>query len=45
MEKWKSEKIENGGRRKSERIEKILISLIFVWLGVKKWSDGKNMFV
>ena len=45
MKKWKSEKIENGGRRKSERIEKILISLIFIWLGGKKWSDVKNMFV
>ena len=24
-----------------ERIEKILISLIFVWLGVEKWKDRK----
>ena len=31
---------------KSERIEKILISLLFVWLGVEKWRDGKkNAFV
>ena len=45
MEKWKSEKIKNGGERKSERIENILISFIFVWLGVKKWRDGKNVFV
>ena len=30
MERWK-----NG------RIEKILISPIFVWLGVKKWRDKK----
>ena len=33
------------GGWKSERIEKILISLIFVWLGVKKWRDGKSKFV
>ena len=32
------------GEWKSKRIERILISLIFVWLGVKKWSDGKNKF-
>ena len=32
------------GGRKSERIENILISLIFVWLGVEKWRDGKNEF-
>ena len=30
------------GEWKSERIEKILISLIFVWLGVEKWKDGKK---
>ena len=40
LEEWKSGRIENGGR-----IEKILISLIFVWLKVKKWRDGKNEFV
>ena len=40
LEEWKSGRIENGGR-----IEKILISLIFVWLGVKKWRDGKSKFV
>ena len=45
MEEWKSERIENDGGRKSERIEKILISLIFVWLGVKKWRDEKSEFV
>ena len=33
------------GGWKSGRIEKILISLIFVWLGVKKWRDRKNEFV
>ena len=33
------------GGWKSERIEKILISLIFVWLGVKKWKDEKSKFV
>ena len=27
---------------KSERIENILISLLFVWLRVKKWMDGKK---
>ena len=27
------------------RIEKISISLFFVWLRVKKWKDGKNEFV
>ena len=32
--------MENGGR-----IEKILIFLIFVWLGVEKWKDEKNEFV
>ena len=32
------------GGWKTERIEKILISLIFVWLGVKKWRDEKNKF-
>ena len=45
MEGWKSERIENSGRMESGRIENILISLIFVWLGVKKWKDGKNEFV
>ena len=30
------------GRWKSGRIENILISLFFVWLGVKKWMDGKK---
>ena len=45
MEGWKSERIENGGMMESGRIENILISLIFVWLGVKKWRDGKNEFV
>ena len=33
------------GGWKSERIEKILIFLIFVWLGVKKLRDEKNKFV
>ena len=27
---------------KSRRIEKILISLIFVWLEVEKWIDEKK---
>ena len=39
LEEWKSGRIEKGGR-----IEKILFSLIFVWLGVEKWRDGKNEF-
>ena len=30
---------------KSGRIEKILISLIFVQLGVEKWMGRKNKFV
>ena len=30
---------------KSGRIEKILISLIFVWLGVENLRDGKNEFI
>ena len=30
---------------KSRRIEKILIYLIFVWIGVKKWKNGKSEFV
>ena len=33
------------GGWKRGRIEKILISLIFVWLRVKKWRDRKNEFV
>ena len=33
------------GGWKSERIEMILISLLFVWLGVEKWNDGKNEYV
>jgi len=35
------------GKWKSERIEKILISLIFIWLGlgVKKSKDEKSEFV
>ena len=31
--------------QKSESIKNILISVIFVWLGVKKWRDGKSEFV
>ena len=30
---------------KSERIEKILSSLFFVWLGMEKWNDEKKVFV
>ena len=30
------------GGIKNRRIEKILFSLIFVWLGVEKWKDRKN---
>ena len=33
------------GRWKSKSIENILISLIFVWLRVEKWRDGKSDFV
>ena len=29
---------------KSGKVENILISLIFVWLEVEKWRDGKNEF-
>ena len=29
---------------KNGRIEKILISFLFVWLGVEKWRDGKSEF-
>ena len=32
------------GGWKSKRIENILFSLIFIWLGVKKWRNGKNEF-
>ena len=32
------------GGWKSGRIEKILFSLLFVWLGVEKWRNGKNEF-
>ena len=32
------------GGWKSRSIEKILFSLIFVWLGVEKWRDRKNEF-
>ena len=31
--------------RKNGRIENILISLLFVWLGVKKWRNEKSEFV
>ena len=31
--------------RKNGRIEKILISLLFVWLRVKKWRNEKSEFV
>ena len=27
-----------------DRKKKILISLLFIWLGVKKWRDGKIEF-
>ena len=40
LEGWKSGRIEN-----CERIENILNFLIFVWLGVEKWNDGKNVFI
>ena len=33
------------GGWESWRIEKILISLIFIWLGVEKWKNGKSEFV
>ena len=33
------------GGWKSERIKNILISLIFVWLGMEKWRDKKSKFV
>ena len=39
LEEWKSGRIKNG-----ERMENILFSFIFVWLGVKKWRDEKNKF-
>ena len=32
------------GGWKSGRTKKILVSLLFVWLGVEKWRDGKNKF-
>ena len=32
------------GGWKSGMIEKILFSLLFVWLIVEKWRDGKNGF-
>ena len=32
------------GGWKSRRIKKILFSLLFVWLGVKKRKDEKNEF-
>ena len=31
------------GEWKSEEIEKNLIFFIFVWLGVEKWKDRKNV--
>ena len=40
LEWWKSERTENCGR-----IENILIYLLFIWLEVKKWKDGKSDFV
>ena len=30
---------------KSERIENILIYLLFVWLGVEKWKDRKSEYI
>ena len=45
---WNSGKVRRQkmvGEWKSERIENILISPIFVWLGVEKWRDGKSVFV
>ena len=32
------------GEWKSGSIENFLFSLLFVWLGVEKWMDGKNEF-
>ena len=32
-------------RWKNERIENILISFFFVWLGVEKRRDGKSEFI
>ena len=32
------------GGWKSGKIEKILFSLLFVWLGVELWRNGKNEF-
>ena len=40
-----SQQAKNGEVRKSGRIENILISLIFVWLRVKKWRDRKSELV
>ena len=45
MESWKSERIENGRRIEKWEDNKDLISLLFVWLGVKKWRDEKNEYV
>ena len=48
MEKWEDRKWQEDGKVegwKSGRIEKILISLFFVWLGMKKWRNRKNDFV
>ena len=45
MESWKSERIENGRRIEKWEDNIDLISILFVWLGVEKWRDGKNEFV
>ena len=40
VEKWDNRKW--WGDEKNGRIDKLLI---FVWLGVEKWRDGKSEFV
>ena len=45
---WRGENV--GGWKmmeewKSERIKKILIYLLFVWLGVEKWKYRKSEFI
>ena len=44
---WRGGKVGESkimGGWKSGWIENILFFLLFVWLGVEKWRDGKNEF-
>ena len=44
-QKSKIGRTENGEMMEKCKIEKILISLIFVWLRGEKWKDRKSEFI